>query len=339
VQSAKQNFRYFFLTVLYSLIFTESVVCDTITVNFNQTLIEQSTLNGVDLNNRDRVLDLVLNQMPSEIMVYPSEGYYYFSFLNNGEWIKGNLRFDKTQRDKGEVYFVYYKDIEKTPETGKTYFYTLHENNGVTLKKISPFSYKLSFKGIHRTVRIYDAHYELSHKPILPEYEEYIGPIFDDSGVRFHFIYDHKAHTFLYVLNSDLGYSETFRSIDSENRILIGTRSKFAFYHDRQYRRMLLVGVYKQYIDQNNHYDGPFDQLPDSFMDGEHFRNILEEYDPSLIGALYPYGVYKNEPESRYAVIPYMEYSDESELYKTYICTDKPQHFTLNQCLFGDISK
>ena len=32
----------------------------------------------------------------------------------------------------------------------------------------------------------------------------------------------------------------------------------------------------------NNYFDGPFDQLPDNFMEGEAFREMLLKVEPSL---------------------------------------------------------
>ena len=57
--------------------------------------------------------------------------------------------------------------------------------------------------------------------------------------------------------------------------VLIGRRSGFAFFKDIALHRKLLVGVYAGNIDVNNYLDGPFDQLPDNFLEGDELRPAI----------------------------------------------------------------
>lgn len=315
------------------LIIVTPVICknNKVKINFNETYIKQTTLDGIDLKQRDEVLTLILAGMKDEIIVYPSEGYYYFSFLNNGEDIKGNLRFDVTKRDEGEISFVYYKKVGTSKDV--TFHHTLTTNNGVILKKIDTFTYELTFNNFKKIIHIYDANDELENKPKLSKYEEYIGPTFDDSGIRFHLIYDTKSQVFLFVLNETLGYSESFKSLDKNDYIRIGLRSQFVYYHDKKYNRMVLIGVSESNVNENNHYDGPFDQLPDSFVDGDHLKELIVKYDPRVKGQLVSYGIYKNDESSRYAIAPYIEYKKIEELFVVYQCINVKDKSLLNLCL------
>lgn len=71
-------------------------------VHFNETYIDETLSRGIDLRERNTVLAHVIGSMPPLITVYPSEGYYYFSFFSDGEVVGGNLRFDASSRDRAK---------------------------------------------------------------------------------------------------------------------------------------------------------------------------------------------------------------------------------------------
>lgn len=305
-------------------------------VNFNQTFIEQVALPEINLSQRDSVLSLVLKAMPKTITVYPSEGYYYFSFFSNGEQIQGNLRFDASLRDDGKISFVYFK-AKAMGDKDDGYDWVLSSENGVQLTKTSDFNYQLHFKDITRTIKIYDAKDELANKPELAEHETYVGPVFDESGVRLSLIFDTAAKRFIYLHNSVKGYSETFQALDTDARILIGSRTGFAYYHDKENKRKILIGVSRQNVENNSYYDGPFDQLPDSFVSPEALQRLIEEQSPQLKGKIGGYGVFLDEEDSRYAISNYLEYQHKDELYRAYQCRPYQEKLKLNQCLSKDI--
>ncbi len=174
-----------------------------IKVNFNQDFVNQAHMPGLDLADRDAVLRHVLVAMRDEITVYPSEGYYYFDFFNEGEKIRGNLRFDASFRDEGRVSFVYFKAHGNG--SNPDFFHMLSKDNGVSFKKLSPFIYELRFESLVKKIYIYDANRELADKPKLPENEEYIGPSFDESGVRFDVIFDHDSKVFFLSAQHAIG--------------------------------------------------------------------------------------------------------------------------------------
>ncbi len=302
-----------------------------IAVNFNQDFVNQSHLPGLDLSDRDAVLRHIIGAMQDEIIVYPSEGYYYFDFFNEGELIRGNMRFDASFRDEGRVSFVYFKAHGKGPASD--FFHMLSQDNGVRFTKLSPFLYELRFENYVRKVQIYDAKRELASKPDLPTNEEYVGPGFDESGVRFDVIFDHHAKEFLYQHNTRLGASETFRSVDGDGHLIIGNRTGFAYYNDKENARRILIGVSKANVESNSYFDGPFDQLPDSFLDPMHLKGLIEKSNPDTIGKIGAYGTFLSDDSSRYAISPYIEYEGDSDLYAFLQCREKKSRSDLNKCL------
>ena len=302
-----------------------------IKVNFNQDFVNQAHMPGLDLTDRDAVLRHVLVAMREEITVYPSEGYYYFDFFNEGENIRGNLRFDASFRDEGRVSFVYFKAHGNG--SNPDFFHMLSKDNGVSFKKLSPFIYELRFESLVKKIYIYDAKRELADKPELPENEEYIGPSFDESGVRFDVIFDHDSKVFLYQHNTRLGASETFRSVDLDRHLIVGNRTGFAYYNDTENKRRILVGVLGANVASNSYFDGPFDQLPDSFLDPMHLKSLIEKSNPNTIGKIGAYGTFINDEDSRYAISPYIEYAQDGDLYAFLQCRDKKGRSDLNKCL------
>jgi hypothetical protein len=63
----------------------------------------------------------------------------------------------------------------------------------------------------------------------------------------------------------------------------------------------------------NNYFDGPFDQLPDNFIQGETLREALIQIDPKLKGQIDRFGAWPGG-EQRYMIAPYFMYQNESDL-------------------------
>jgi len=319
-----------FTIVLLIQLLVVNLIAKSSDIAFNQNFIESVNSKSIYINNFNRVLSFVISKMDDNITVYPTEGYYYFEFMNNGEKIRGNLRFDFIDRDKGEATFAYFKEINRS--NNKYFFKVLNRKNGFILTKTDKFKYHLKYKNFKKDITIYDAKKELANLPKFLKNENYIGPIFDESGIRFHFVYDNVAKTFLYILNTTLGFSETYSAIDRDNNLLIGNRTKFIYFNDKKRKRYILVGVEKKNIDSNSYYDGPFDQLPDSFMDGKKLKSYIIDYDPSVKNLITDFGIYKNEITSRYAVESYLEYTNKNELFRLYKCLDK-DNISINKCI------
>lgn len=56
------------------------------------------------------VFAYVLNSLPAQVEVFPTENHYYFRFFHEGTRYGGNIKIDSRQREQGRVRFVYYVD-------------------------------------------------------------------------------------------------------------------------------------------------------------------------------------------------------------------------------------
>ena len=73
----------------------------------------------------------------------------------------------------------------------------------------------------------------------------------------------------------------------------------------------------------NNYFDGPFDQLPDNFIEGETLREAILAVEPTLTGKIDRYGISPGGPD-RYMIGPYRHYRTDDDLMVFHSCaTDK----------------
>ena len=279
------------------------------------------------------VLRFILDSAGPEITVYPSEGYYYFSFQNGPRVVAGNLRFDLLDAARGFLNFAYYS-AAPVGDDPVNHFSLLGADDGVSLLTVDPFEYRMEFQGKVTRVRIYDAREELAGPKPLASDELYVGPVFDESGVRLHLVFDQTERAFFFVLNRSAPEAETFSAVPGFPLVHVGNRTGYAFYEDAQHDRWIMVGVARQNVVANNHFDGPFDQLPDRFIDPNQMRQLIELAYPDLSGQVGPRGVFLDSPHMRAMVAPYRRYASTEELSELSDCNlGAEDNHALTRCL------
>lgn len=269
------------------------------------------------------VFAFVLGSLPDRVTVYPTENYYYFSFMHEGTPFAGNLRFDPRDRDQGKVQFGYFQALtEWKDEEGIEAFALLDASRGVQVERLERLVYRVSYG----TKNVVFALNDLSHvKPpqtAIATDEKFLGPIFDESGIRFFFIYNARLKIFHYVLDETVKVPDEFFASARTDRIVIGRRTGFAFYRDHHLDRKVMVGAYAGNSRVNNYFDGPFDQLPENFIDGEALREAIIGADPSVKGKIDRLGNYTSE-EGRYLIHPYLLYRQEADLQRFHTCATR----------------
>jgi hypothetical protein len=267
---------------------------------------------SLDVKDPLAVFAFVLNSLPDRVKVYPTENYYYFSFELDGSPFAGNIRLDASDRDQGKVQFGYYEQTTGWRDETPTWFEVLDASKGVKLEKIERFVYRLSFGAKSVMFELNDLSNVTPPATALASGEKFIGPIFDDSGIRFFLVYNSAIKNFLYILDETVKVADDFFSSPRTDRIVIGKRSSFLFYRDDRLDRKILIGVYEENVRVNNYFDGPFDQLPDNFIEGEALRSAILEIDPKLKGQIDRFGG-TPDGEIRYMIQPYKLYKEIEE--------------------------
>jgi hypothetical protein len=265
----------------------------------------------------------VFSQMPDRVKVWPTESYWYFSFIHRGVKFAGNIRLDAKDRDAGKVHFAYFEDLAEWREEPQMSYLLLDEKQGVKLEKVEPFLYRMTVDGRSVMFEINDMKgVKPPPEAVLPE-ETYIGPVFDDSAVRFFLVWNPKAKVFHYILDETGPPLEEFLGTRENGRTLIGKRSGFAYYIDRRTDRKILIGVFEGNSRVNNAYDGPFDQLPDAFIEGDTLRDAIIAFDPKMKGKIDRYGGLA-DGSGRFLIAPYAYYRDAEDLVPFHECATDP---------------
>lgn len=280
----------------------------------NQSYVEDA-LNQPDFAIEDvkKVFGMVFASLPDKVTVYPTENYYYFYFYYKGIKYAGNLRFDIEDRDKGIVHFNYFKDFTLWQRDEADFSAELGTKDGVTVKKEGPLAYSVAANGRSVLFALNDLSGVKPPKDAVRPGEIYIGPVFDESGIRFFLVFNPELKIFLYLLDETVPVADQFNASAKSRRLKIGIRTGFVFFDDLHAKRKILVAVHQSNTSINNYLDGPFDQLPDNFIEGDVLERAILAASPEMKGHMDRFG---NSPdgETRYLIAPYMQYEDESEV-------------------------
>ena len=276
-----------------------------------------------DIKDPMAVFAFVLGSLPSRVTVYPTENYYYFKFVHAGVPIAGNLRLDPRDRDRGRVYFGYYEDNTDWKKDGPGQALELDGSNNVQVERVENLLYRITYQGTSVLFALNDVSQIKPPPGMVGPDERLIGPVFDESAVRFFLVYNSKAKVFHYILDEASPVSDQLEPLRRSDRLLVGKRTGFAYYRDHRIDRKILVGVFEQNIRLNNYFDGPFDQLPDNFIEGEILRQAIIASDPGVKGMIDRLGYFQKN-DTRYAISPYMQYRSENDLLQVHRCaTDR----------------
>ena len=278
----------------------------------------------IDIKDPMSVFKFVLGNLPDRVKVYPTENYFYFSFFHNNIRYAGNLRLDIIDRDEGKVHFAYFEDLSEWTYYDESITHRILDDTfGVKVEKLDPLLYRISHGGKSVEFALNDLTNVKPPPGAFGPDEVYLGPIFDESAMRFFLVFNKKLKLFHYVLDETADVADQFVAAVPTDRILIGKRTGFAYYRDHKLDRKILIGVFEGNSRVNNYFDGPFDQLPDNFIEGESLREAIIAVEPRLKGKIDRYGITPGSA-SRYMIGPYKHYRIEEDLMVFHSCaTDK----------------
>jgi hypothetical protein len=286
----------------------------------NEHMLEElSRAPDFDITDVETVFDFVLGSLPDEVKVYPTENYYYFSFRHGGLDYAGNIRLAARDRDDGVVHFAYFPAATVSGQSGDMSYRPFTPADGVGLEKLDALVYRVTFRDRAVTFRLNDLSDVVPPQELLSASDDYLGPVYDESGLQFYLLYNRDLKIFHYILNEQATVPELLRPTAFSERILIGHRSGFAFYQDQRIDRKILIGVHYANASVNNYYDGPFDQLPDNFLKGDTLKTALETSNPAVVGNIDRFG-YFTSGEGRFLIGPYLQYTNETDLVAFDLC-------------------
>ena len=294
-------------------------------LQLHQSYVEDVTRPAtLDIGDPMAVFGYVMSKLPERVKVYPTENYYYFGFMHNGIRYAGNIRLDASNRDEGKVIFAYFEDTSQWYDDAPVHHAILDAAQGVTVEQVEPLVYRIAYQGKSVIFALNDLRNVKPPAGALAPDETFIGPIFDESAMRFFLVYNPKLKIFHYILDETDKVADAFFPSKKTDRILIGKRTGFAFYKDHRLDRKILIGAFEGNIRANNYFDGPFDQLPDNFIEGETLRNAILQVQPALKGQIDRFG---SAPDGsiRFMIGPYLPYRAITDLDPIHACVQKKQ--------------
>ena len=286
----------------------------------NEAFVEDATrVTAAPTSDLKAMLALVLGSLPDSVKVYPTENYYYFYFYHNSTRYAGNIRLDASDRDDGKLHFAYYEDLAEYKEQSPVQYQRLDKADGVTVEKVERLVYRVTYGEKSVVFRLNDLSGVKPPANIMGPDEKYIGPVFDESAIRFFLIFNKRLKLFHYLLDETIPVADRFNRARQTSRILIGKRTGFAFYQDYRLNRKILIGVFEGNARVNNYFDGPFDQLPDNFIEGEDLRDAILAVEPALAGKIDRVGG-APDGSGRYLIGPYLYYRTEEQFRPFHDC-------------------
>ena len=248
------------------------------------------------------MLAAVLDQLPAEVKVWPTEHYCYWTGTSNGKPMQGNLRFANGLRERGELSFSY----TSGDESHSPHF---TDKDGVSLTCEDAFTVKLTFREKSHRFHLHQLPQTPPAQGILLPDEQFVERTADESGLQFYLIYQRKARCFNWVLDESV--AGNFTKLDDQ--LVLETRTEFVFHVSPQ--RKLLVGVKQSNVKANTAYDGPFDQLADNYAEQSGRRALLEQAVPECAGRIDAWGNYQDTPRpQRVGLVPYLIYPNLDEM-------------------------
>ncbi|MBZ0217155.1 MAG: hypothetical protein K8F25_11415 [Fimbriimonadaceae bacterium] len=284
-------------------------------VTLNQTYLETALREGrFDISKPEEVFAHVFNALPDQVKVYPTENYFYFQFGHRGQMYSGNMRLDVKDRDDGVLHFAYFDQPEDWNAELITEYRPLNADDGVVVEKVEDLVYRVTFAGKSTLFHLNDLRNVRPAANLIADGEDYLGPVFDESGIRFFLMFSAGEKYFSFVLDEQAAQSDHLIPYNSaQPEVLLGMRTGFAFYQDHFLDRKILIGVYSGNVQNNNYFDGPFDQLPDNFLSGNVLRDAILTIYPDLEGEIDSHGNFNNLA-GRVLVNPYINYQYLSDL-------------------------
>ena len=291
----------------------------------NQSYVEDLARPApVNLDDPMSVFGFVMGKLPERVTVYPTENYYYFGFYQNGIRYAGNIRLDASNRDDGKADFAYFEDTSQWYDDATVKHLVVGPEQGVTIAKVEPLVYRVSYQGKSVVFALNDLSKVKPPEGALGPDEKFIGPIFDESAIRFFLVFNTKLKVFHYILDETQKVADQFMPAKKTDRILIGKRTGFAFYKDHRLDRKIMIGAFQGNMQANNYFDGPFDQLPDNFIEGETLREAILAVRPQLKGQIDRFG---GSPDGsiRFMIGPYLPYQALTDLDPIHACANRKQ--------------
>ena len=283
----------------------------------NQRWVEGLSEDVADLEDVDAMFWHIFSKLPDEVVVYPSENYFYFILYVGTRQLWGNMRLAAGRREQGVLSFAYFEFKESPfvldPILRRSKFFT--DSDGLVIKQLDRFTFVVRYNNKDVTFNLHQLSQEPPKLFRLGPDETYIMRTFDESGYQFFLLFNDRRNYFMWVLNEEELVADQLMLVEED--LWVGRRSGFAFWVDPAHKdRKTLVAIRGQNATVNNYYDGPFDQLADNYVDETNIAEFMVRASPNLEGRIDKFGYFmdRQSGSSRVAISPYFVYFTQRSL-------------------------
>ena len=147
------------------------------------------------------VFAAVLDSLPERVNVLPTENYYYVRFVHKGVRYVGNIRLAAADRDQGKVHFSFSEEPADWNDEPADRHGALGPGEGVSVQKVAALEYRVSAGGRSVTFALNDLSRTVPPADHLAADETFLGPVFDESGIRFFFVFNTRLKVFHFLLD------------------------------------------------------------------------------------------------------------------------------------------
>src|SRR6476619_3883454 len=151
---------------------------------------------GVSLADPLAVFNTVLKNLPDRVDVYPTENYFYFRFTQNGAVYVGNIRLAAADRDQGKVNVAYSEQPTDWRPNPRNHHVVLGREQGISVDKAGPLAYRVEGAGKAVVFALNDLSAVRLPREMVRADETFLGPIFDESGIRFFLTFNSRLKLF-----------------------------------------------------------------------------------------------------------------------------------------------
>jgi hypothetical protein len=284
----------------------------------NSPQMQASARTEQDLGEAPRALSIkdplavfafVLSRIPGAATIYPTENYYYFRFRHRGTVYSGNVRLAAEDRDAGKLHFAYGVAPSARRPAPAVRYQPLDASRGVSIERLEPLRYRVSHAGRSVVFMLNDLSGAKPPPGLLRDHERYLGAVFDESGVRFFLVFNARLNVFHYLLDETQPPADVWGA--AGEALVIGKRTGFAFFQDGD--RKILIGANARNSRLNTLFDGPFDQLPENFVEGNTLHDAIVAASPAVKDTIDRLGNFK-DGVGRFLIHPYLLYRTPADL-------------------------
>ncbi|MBP7950121.1 MAG: hypothetical protein KA004_10725 [Verrucomicrobiales bacterium] len=261
----------------------------------------------LDLQDPQAVFHEVFSQLPPEVSVFPTENYYYWRMHCRGKDIWGNIRLASGQREKGFLSFGFQEHLKEFTIPSSPQIRHFSAADGVIVRCPTPFSSIVTVGSKSVVFHFQEISQQPPPFPIVRLHEMFIQRTCDESGLRFLLLWHAERHFLSWVLDEAEPVPDQFTLLPGG--FALGERTGFLFWQDGE--RKILAAVRHRSREENNYFDGPFDQLADNYAEESRIQHFLELAYPDCRGNIDSFGYFTDHrAPKRVAVMTYSTYHD-----------------------------